>query len=97
MKKFKILIVDDEPDIVTTVHDQLEADGFETVAASEGVRAIEMAHRQKPDLILLDLKMPAGTGQAVLRALRSRPDTEKIPIIVLTALQGPQLEKEVRK
>lgn len=94
--KYTILIADDDPDIVKTLSDLLEYEGFATRSAYEGVRAMEVAHKEKPDLILLDLRMPAGTGQSVLQRLRLRPDTAAIPVIVLTALAEPHLEQETK-
>lgn len=95
IKKPMILVADDEEELVKALRDRLHFEGFETVAAFEGVRAIEMAHKQHPDVILLDLRMPAGAGQSVLKTLKSRKETEKIPVIVLTALEGNNLEKEL--
>ncbi len=95
IKKPKILVADDEEELVKALRDRLHFEGFDTVAAFEGVRAIEMAHKQAPDLILLDLRMPAGTGQSVLKSLKSRLETEKIPVIVITALEGRNLEQEL--
>lgn len=96
-KKYTILIADDEQELVTTLRDFLEYEGFETLSAFEGVRTVEIAHKKNPDLILLDLQMPAGTGQMVLESLRSRPETEKIPVIVITAIAKDNLEEEVRR
>ena len=95
MKK-KILIADDDPDLVEILQDRLGLAGYETATAFEGIRVIELANKWSPDLILLDLKMPAGTGQLTLKSLRKRSETKTIPVIVLTALQGGTLEKEVR-
>ncbi len=95
MKKDKILIADDERDIVQTLKAQLEANGYETISAYEGIRVVELAHKEKPDLILLDLNMPVGTGQTTLEFLRSKLDTEKIPIIVLTAMPAGELKEKV--
>lgn len=97
IKKPKVLVADDEEELVKALRDRLHFEGYDTVAAFEGVRAIEMAHKQKPDLILLDLRMPAGTGQSVLKSLKSRSETEKIPVIVVTALEGSNLEQELRE
>jgi DNA-binding response OmpR family regulator len=96
-ERYKILIADDEQELVTTLRDFLEYQGFETLYAYEGVRAVELAHKKNPDLILLDLQMPAGTGQKVLESLRSRPETEKIPVIVITAIAKDRLEEEVQE
>lgn len=92
----KILICDDERNFVETLQTWLEVEGFETDTAYEGVRAIEMAHKHHPDLILLDLRMPAGEGYTVLRALRARDDTKHIPVIIMTAVQTERLEADVR-
>lgn len=96
MSQPKILIADDEIDYVEILTSLLEAHGFEIVVAHEGVRAIEVAHKQKPNLIILDLQMPAGTGQMVLQYLRSKPDTHAIPVIVMTASSDPEAEPMVR-
>ncbi len=94
--KSKILIADDDKDIVKLLSERFEYEGFEVVVAYEGVRAIEAAHKQKPDLILLDLKMPTGKGQDVLKALKNHPLTSKTPVIIMTALKEDGLEEEVR-
>lgn len=91
----KILIADDEPEIVATLRDRLKANGFETMEAYEGIRTIELAHKEKPDLILLDLKMPAGRGESVLKSLKSHPETKKIPVIVLTAMPARDVKERV--
>lgn len=91
----KILIVDDEPDAVTFLEERLRLEGYETIEASEGVRAIELAHKNQPDLILLDIRMPAGTGQTVLHALRKHPDTKTIPVVVITGVDEEGLEKKI--
>lgn len=95
IKKPMILVVDDEEELVKALRDRLHFEGFDTVAAFEGVRAIEMANKHNPDLILLDLRMPAGNGQSVLKSLKSRLQTEKIPVIVISALEGFHLEEEL--
>ena len=94
-EKQTILIVDDDADLVKTLGCLLEAEGFNTLTAYEGIRAVEKANKYLPALILLDLQMPAGTGQTVLASLRSRNETRKIPVIVLTALDDPSLETAV--
>lgn len=78
----KILIVDDEPQIVEICRDYLKAAGYETVTASNGVQGVSLARREKPDLIVLDLMMPEMDGLDVCRAIRHESD---VPIIMLTA------------
>lgn len=96
MSQPKILIADDEIEYVEVLTSFLEAHGFEIITAHEGVRTIEAAHKQKPNLILLDLQMPAGTGQTVLQYLHSKPDTHAIPVIVMTGSGEPGIESMVR-
>ena len=95
VKEINILIADDDRDLCASLEQRLRHDGLTVVAAHEGVRVIEAAHRQKPDLILLDIKMPAGTGRTVLQALRSKEDTKKIPIIVMTAMEESGLKERL--
>jgi DNA-binding response OmpR family regulator len=77
-----ILLVDDEPKIVRLARDFLEKDGFRVVSASDGVSALAMARRVKPDLIVLDLMLPGMDGLQVCRTLRQET---AVPIIMLTA------------
>ena len=78
----KILIVDDEPQIVEICCDYLKAAGYDTVTASNGVQAVSLARHEKPDLIVLDLMLPEMNGLDVCRAIRHESD---VPIIMLTA------------
>jgi two-component system, OmpR family, alkaline phosphatase synthesis response regulator PhoP len=77
-----ILVVDDEQKIVRLARDYLENSGFRVLPASDGVSALAMARREKPDLIVLDLMLPQMDGLDVCRALRRESD---VPIIMLTA------------
>ena len=81
----KILIVDDEQDIVELVSYNLEKEGFKTVKAFDGEAALKMVKLQKPDLIILDLMLPKMNGLDVCRAIRRNPETLSLPIIMLTA------------
>ncbi len=83
--KEKILIVDDEKDIVKMVDYNLKKDGFRTVLAYDGEDAITLAGRQHPDLIILDLMLPGMDGLEVCKALKKEDKTAKIPVIMLTA------------
>lgn len=77
-----ILVVDDEPKIVKLVRDYLERAGFAVLAAADGAAALDLAHTQKPDLIVLDLGLPKLDGLDVTRELRK---SSRAPIIMLTA------------
>jgi len=81
----RILIVDDDRDLRTGLNQRLQASGYQTVFAQDGVGAIAAARREKPDLILLDIGLPAGDGFVVLERLKDLPDVSAIPVIVLSA------------
>jgi DNA-binding response OmpR family regulator len=78
-----ILVVDDEPKVTRLARDYLEKQGFRVLAAGDGQSALVTARREKPDLIILDLMLPAIDGREVCRILRRESD---VPIIMLTAL-----------
>jgi len=78
----KILVVDDEPKIVSVMRDYLAKDGFRVVEAYDGPSALATARREKPDLIVLDLMLPGMSGLEVCRTLRRESN---VPIIMLTA------------
>ncbi len=79
----RILIVDDEPEIVRGLEDNLRFEGYQTFAATDGETALAIAAREAPDLVLLDLMMPRMSGWDVCRSLRARGID--VPIIMLTA------------
>jgi DNA-binding response OmpR family regulator len=83
-EKKKILIVDDERDIVRVLMIRLQTSGYDVVAAFDGAQGVFMAHKEKPDLIILDIRMPAGDGFSVAARLRRSVHTWGIPIIFLT-------------
>jgi CheY-like chemotaxis protein len=80
-----ILVVDDERTIVETIVELLTWDGHSVTAASNGVRALEMLARKKPDIVLLDFMMPLKDGIETLRAIRELEETAKVPVIFMTA------------
>jgi adenylate cyclase len=80
----RILVVDDEPDVVEFLKKRLEAKEFEVVTASDGVEGLTKAQEAAPDLILLDITMPRRDGFSMLRALRSDNATSRIPVIMIT-------------
>ncbi len=81
--KIRILVVDDEPKYVRAIRVNLEASGYKVISASDGLAAVQMAVREEPDLVLLDLRMPGMDGYEVCRQIR---EFSTIPIIMLTAL-----------
>jgi diguanylate cyclase (GGDEF)-like protein len=83
--KDRVLVVDDDPDILQFVEMNLDMEGFDTHTAESGRLALEIARERPPDLILLDVMMPELDGLTVLRRLRSSPATASIPVVLLTA------------
>jgi DNA-binding response OmpR family regulator len=92
MKK-KILIVDDDPSIVRLLSKWLKAKGYETFGIYDSYQCIKMAKEVKPDLILLDMQMPAGGGIHAFESLKASVYTSTIPIIFITAVPGEEVKK----
>jgi DNA-binding response OmpR family regulator len=86
MEKKRILIVDDDPDLVETVSMMLEARGYSPLPAYGGKEGLEKARGERPDLIVLDVMMPDKDGYAVCNELKKDPAFSEIPIILLTAI-----------
>ncbi len=85
MMRRRILVVDDEPDLVELVSFNLRAEGYEVITAANGMEALNQARAALPDLIVLDLMMPELDGLSVCEILRRLPSTAPIPVIMLTA------------
>ena len=83
--KGTILVIDDEKDLIELVRYNLEKEGYDAIAASDGQSGLEIAQRHKLDLIVLDLMMPGMDGLEVCRRLRSDARTGRVPLIMLTA------------
>ena len=81
----KILIVDDEQDILDLLEFNLKAEGYVTLTAPDGEKALELAAEHIPDLIILDVMLPGKDGWEVIRDLRKKSKTQHIPVIFLTA------------
>jgi class 3 adenylate cyclase len=82
----RILVVDDTPQNVKLLADVLAAKGYDVVTASSGAQALEEVARAEPDLVLLDVVMPAMSGYEVCRRIRANPATELLPVVMVTAL-----------
>lgn len=82
---FKILLVDDEPDVLDYLTAVFEDDGYEVISATNGKEAFELARKVKPSLISLDITMPDQTGTRTFINLKKDPDLRNIPVIVITA------------
>ena len=80
------MAIDDEEAIRYLVRENLELAGYEVIEAADGREGLDTAGREHPDLVILDVKMPALDGWEVLRALRADPQTRGIPVVMLTVL-----------
>ena len=87
----KILVVDDEEDIIIFLETFLQNEGYETKTAMNGVEAYEAVKKEKPDLITLDLQMPKNTGTDFFRNIRRHKEYRDIPVIVISGLPGRHL------
>lgn len=81
----KILLVDDEVDLLHLLSARLESKGFSVVTASDGKGALRAVREEHPDLVVLDVMMPAPNGYQVCRTLKDDPELSKIPVLLLTA------------
>jgi CheY-like chemotaxis protein len=86
MSKKRILVVDDEPDVMTYLKTLFEDNGYETLSAKNGNEALEQARSQSPDLITLDMAMPDKTGVRAYRSLKGEDATKAIPVIIVTGV-----------
>jgi len=81
-----ILVVDDDPEIVTMLSTRLSKRGYKVSTANDGHRALELAKRERPDLMLLDVMMPGKSGWEVARALKQDPETQDVKIVMVSAI-----------
>ena len=86
--KPRVLIVDDEPDLLSVLHFGLEVEGFDVLEASDGEQGLNMAREHTPDLIVLDLMLPRMDGYKVCRALKFDERYRRIPVFILSARSG---------
>jgi two-component system alkaline phosphatase synthesis response regulator PhoP len=94
MAKGKILVVDDEVYIVHILDFSLGMEGYEVVTALDGEQAIEQAHTERPDLIVLDIMMPKLDGYETCKMLKADPQTRNIPVILLSA-KGRNVDQKI--
>jgi two-component system KDP operon response regulator KdpE len=93
MPRPKILVVDDDPDLVRALRLRLRANNYEVSTASDGYTAIAQAQKERPALIILDLGLPVGDGFVVLDRLQNSDSLAGVPVIVLSA-RDPQMNEE---
>ena len=90
MKKYKILIIEDEVSLQESLKEFLALEKFETVSAFNGEEGITLVGRENPDLILLDIILPKKNGFEVLEEIKKNKKTQKIPVILLTNLESAE-------
>ncbi|MBX7148365.1 response regulator [bacterium] len=96
MTKAKILIADDDADLVEIIAMRLANNNYGILKAYQGIQAVEVAQKEKPNLILLDWQMPYGKGSAVLEMLRENEETMDIPVIILSGVSESGMEEVMK-
>src|SRR6266699_1012268 len=91
----KILVIEDDPVALADLQARLEADGYVVARAADAASAMTVVNRARPDLILLDLGLPAGDGFLVLERLRKIESLAAIPVLVVTGRSDPETRKRV--
>jgi CheY-like chemotaxis protein len=91
MEQKKILVIDDEKDILRILVYGLQSWGYEVITATNGQQGLDKIKAEKPDLVMLDADMPVMNGLVMLRQLRNIPDFRHIPVIMLTSYSDPRI------
>jgi CheY-like chemotaxis protein len=86
--KKTVLIIDDEPDIVTYLGLLLENQGYAVISALDGQEGLDLAKRERPDLVCLDIMMPRKTGVALYGEMKADPKLKKIPCVIISAYES---------
>lgn len=85
-----ILVVDDEPDVVSLLEATLKGDGFNVLTAYDGIAALDLCSTEKPDLVLLDIMMPMMSGYEVCEQIKANPMTQQIPVLCISSAHTPE-------
>lgn len=93
----KILVVDDEKDVVRVLTFRLEKEGFEVISCGDGQTAVTLTETEKPDLVILDVMMGPMDGMEALRQIRSRRATSRVAVLMLTAKTTSLTIEEARQ
>jgi DNA-binding response OmpR family regulator len=91
----KILIVDDDADLANLLADRLQDNGYAVVVAHDAAQGVRYAHEEHPDLIILDIMMPAGGGISTFNNLGISTHTSRIPVVIITAYDTEEVRKKV--
>ena len=86
--KKKVLIIDDEPDVASYLEMVLRDGGYATLVASDGNEGMELARREKPDLVTLDISMPKASGTRFYKEIKTDRDLASTPVVIVTAVTG---------
>lgn len=90
----KVLVIEDEQNIIEAISFILSRDGWEVVTHSNGHDAVDTVHARAPDMVILDVMLPGKSGYDILRELRADPATEALPVLMLTA-RGQTRDREM--
>jgi DNA-binding response OmpR family regulator len=90
-RRARVLVVDDEPNIVLSLEFLLQHAGYETTTATDGEQALELVRSAMPDVVLLDVMLPRRDGYEVCRAMKADPELARIPVIIVSA-RGQEVE-----
>ncbi|HNT69332.1 MAG TPA: response regulator [Syntrophorhabdaceae bacterium] len=93
----KVLIVDDDPDITKQLVSRLSHEGYDAFFAVDAYDATQSVRKKKPDLVVLDIMLPAGGGLQVLKNIRSMPVTAATPVVVLTAIDDEEMRQKIEQ
>lgn len=93
--KYKVLAVDDEADVLKLVEMALQVEGYKVIQATSGKEALELAKKEKPHVILLDIMMPEMDGMEVFKRLKNRVETAQIPVIMVTGVSEKENIKKL--
>jgi CheY-like chemotaxis protein len=96
MSEKAILVVDDDDSMVQALTIKLRDAGYKVLVAMDGLQAVMQAQKKEPDLVLLDIRMPAGSGLKVLERLKHSIKTRGIPVIVMTAMEEDGIRDRAR-
>jgi CheY-like chemotaxis protein len=84
----RVLVVDDEPDVLSYLEMLLRDSGYQTLTAGDGTAALELMRKEKPDLVTLDISMPRASGTRFYKKVKTDPALASIPVVIVTAVTG---------
>lgn len=93
----RILIADDDPKLLNALTVRLKANGFDVITSQDAYQALDFARRQLPDLLLLDINMPAGRGFSVQERIQNIKELEHVPVVYITGDKSDGVVRDARK